>query len=306
MNALKILIFSLIISSSVNGQEYKLVDNNGSDLTGIKIKNGYLPILNSDQTWISIASSGFEPPSTFQYTFSDDSILLQTNYYFERIQSKNEDGSESFVNGHYREVDGKIYEKLEGSNNERIILDMSLIVGDSIYIDQGSFSSTLFVVRVDTITYNDSISRKRIELKCSQNPDDFGSKYWVEGIGELFSGINCVLDGGQDYINCVLGPDGERIYSQSTNGADCWVTTNVVDLPLTNLFVFPNPSRDKLNISGLSKQISNGIIYNSNGQIVSHFCTEQIDISTLPSGGYFIKLIDKGNRFYSTKFVKGH
>ena len=72
-------------------------------------KNEYLPIIKSEQTWFGISGGQNSPPFTFQFTYSRDSIFIGANNYFERIQSIFEDGSDPFIQGHYREIEGKIF-----------------------------------------------------------------------------------------------------------------------------------------------------------------------------------------------------
>lgn len=265
---------------------------------------GHLPVLNSQQTWISLASTGFEPPSSFQYTYSDDSILIDSHYYFERIQSNYEDNSDTYVEGYYREEEGKIYKKSEIEAEEALILDMGLIVGDTIHIDQPGFSSSHVVVAVDTLEYLDGMARKQIELKCAHFPEDFGSRFWIEGIGELYSGIFCVLDGGSDYIRCVLDADGERIYSNIAEDVNCWLTTRVDDFAATRIRVFPNPATDDITIDGLSDPLTWVSIYNTGGQLILNSIAGPIDVSSLPSGLYIIKLIDSNHNTLTSKFAK--
>ncbi|MDF1698982.1 MAG: T9SS type A sorting domain-containing protein, partial [Saprospiraceae bacterium] len=272
-------------------------------------KDGYLPILNSDQTWIKRSVDILTSSVPFQYTYSEDSVSQTSNYYFEQIQTYQEDGSSTFIEGYYREIDGMIYKKLEGNFNEQLVLDMSLLEGDTISIQQNleNDPQELVVVSVGTVEYLDGIPRKIIELTCIDGNDD-RIWVWVEGIGEIFSGEYCMdINGFEFFINCVLGPDGERIYSIVEEDDPCWHKSSSVGEEIgRNISVYPIPSANTITISGLPNQPITGSIYNASGQIVTNTISHQIDISTYSPGLYIVHIITKDNRMLSTKFVKGY
>lgn len=191
--------------------------------SGSKSINSYLSIINSEQVWIAQTATGFSFSDPFRYTYSADSVLVGGNYYFNRMQSGSEIGPFTFDMGYYREEGGRLYQ-LNGTE-DLLMVDMSMEVGDSIVIDNFTFDATLVAVAIDSIEYDDNVYRKRIELQCTEYPEDFGSRFWVEGIGELFSGAYCVFDGGESILNCVVNSDGEPIY-QREPGADCWLEIN--------------------------------------------------------------------------------
>lgn len=262
-----------------------------------------LPIVSSDQTWIE-QTTDFGPSESFQYFYSEDSILLDNAYYFERIQSNNQDGSEPYVEGYYREYNNRLYKK--DGDSERMIVNMNLILGDVIFIDQGYETAQLEVIAVDTIMYNDNILRKRIELNCYFNSDDYGSIFWVEGIGELSSGIYCVLDGGQSFVRCVLDENNERIYSIIGENESCWITTSTIEIPTNQLSVYPNPAKKLITISGLENKLDYGYIFNIDGDLSLNISNDIIDISGLVNGLYLIKAIDVKGNIYTAKIVKSN
>jgi len=70
--------------------------------------------------------------------------------------------------------------------------------------------------------------------------------------------------------------------------------------------VFPNPTRDFVNINGLGiKQI---IFYDINGRIVKNFITptiaNRVSVHNLPSGIYFIRILDVNNNITIKKLLK--
>ena len=67
--------------------------------------------------------------------------------------------------------------------------------------------------------------------------------------------------------------------------------------------MFPSPTRSMLNITG-EAQIYNVAIYNVSGQIlIDKQKVNQVNVSSLPSGVYFIK-VNQGSDQYTLKFLK--
>jgi hypothetical protein len=76
-------------------------------------------------------------------------------------------------------------------------------------------------------------------------------------------------------------------------------------IPSTD-YIFPNPTINIVNIRGNYNEQFTYDIYNSLGSIVSSGqCYNQVDVSKLPSGIYFLILTDKNCRkLATTKFLK--
>jgi hypothetical protein len=84
-----------------------------------------------------------------------------------------------------------------------------------------------------------------------------------------------------------------------------WLITSVLKNTKSNLIIFPNPSQNSLTVSWVLEKISSVEIYDLLGNLVK-IETEnfsKIDISTISSGNYFVKINSiKGkteNRFLS-------
>lgn len=249
----------------------------------------YLPIINSDQYWIW-QTNGFGPASYSRFTYSEDSVLVNSNYYFPTISSAVEDGSNpQITSNYYRESEGKLYRKLEGDFNEIMILDMSMVEGDT--LDQETLSGNkLVVAKVDTITYLDGVPRKRIEIQCEHNPQWFGSINWIEGIGILHIGEPCILDGGEATLTCVLNLDGEKIYSLGGQDSECWGPSSVSESAKVSVSVYPNPARSILHIE-IDEPIMQYQIFNVASQIVKTGTEDIVDLAEIPPGIYLIKII---------------
>jgi hypothetical protein len=118
------------------------------------------------------------------------------------------------------------------------------------------------------------------------------------------------------FYDMILQPDGKLIacgiYIAPNSGPQLMVarykfvaapnTTNIQDENLeTNMSVFPNPATDKLFINTGSLIEFSTSLYNSTGKIVyQNFNTQELDISTLPSGIYFLVIRNKNNELVKT------
>jgi uncharacterized delta-60 repeat protein len=118
------------------------------------------------------------------------------------------------------------------------------------------------------------------------------------------------------FYDMILQPDGKLIacgiYIAPNSGPQLMVarykfvaapnTTNIQDENLeTNMSVFPNPATDKLFINTGSLIEFSTSLYNSTGKLVyQNFNTQELDISTLPSGIYFLVIRNKNNELVKT------
>jgi len=75
---------------------------------------------------------------------------------------------------------------------------------------------------------------------------------------------------------------------------------------ISNFTIFPNPSSDIINISGITDEEFSIIIYNLQGQIVKSISSEtnQINVTSLTSGVYFIKIQTEDDKTVIKRFIK--
>lgn len=77
------------------------------------------------------------------------------------------------------------------------------------------------------------------------------------------------------------------------------------DIDISQLSIYPNPVSDKLFILGNINSVDSIELYNITGQLVTQFdvVTNQLDVSILEGGVYFIKL-NSNDRYKVFKFIK--
>lgn len=108
-------------------------------------------------------------------------------------------------------------------------------------------------------------------------------------------------------ISAEATADGRMIFG--TREASAWVSfanssVSVNDLAIQNALVYPNPAEDNIRIKGDEFKKSEAIIYNALGVSVLKFSdTTDMDVSSLKSGVYFIKLQNESG-VVKLQFVK--
>jgi len=221
-------------------------------------------------------------------------------------------------------LDGKVYFKyLYGNRKYEDILmyDFSLNEGDlhSIYNPNSPIKDSLGTYRVDKV---DSILtekgyRKRLSLlKQDTSLGEFLSTVWVEGVGGL-SFINTPAVGpelfGFGELSCFVVNDTDYVYKSEF--AKLQGKCNINNLKteqeehLTKekaIVVFPNPSSSIIHVSSDNVRIKKLTIMDLNGsiQLVEMNSSNDIDVSILPEGVYFIELLTEANEFIAIKFMK--
>ncbi len=88
---------------------------------------------------------------------------------------------------------------------------------------------------------------------------------------------------------------------------DCEVTLDTtINYSLSNFSIYPNPTSDIISLTGVPSNIASVTIYNIQGQIVKAEGLENktINVSTLISGMYFLKIQTNDGRNSTQKFIK--
>lgn len=215
-------------------------------------------------------------------------------------------------------------------NNERLLLDFKVNVGDTVLLDayywdlnpQGTDS----IFMVDSITeitlYNDDV-RDVLHLSNHKTPMTV-TQTLIEGVGSIYNPFGPATDlvnkkqsGNRDfccpdYLLC-LTIDDEHVYVLN-NESDCmklevWSSIYSYDQN-TIVEIYPNPAKDRLNIRLKENPSSNYeiILYNNLGKKVNHNLIEEnqsqktINIEGVKSGIYYL-ILKYENRIYSSKFI---
>ncbi len=186
-------------------------------------------------------------------------------------------------------------------NEETLLYDFNLMVGDSFLIDNGGgWTCSIPVIEVDSVTLNNGERRKRIIFSYQAFGDMEDEVYWVEGIGSQFgllyhTDAYCQNPDFGQWLRCYF-EDGQRQFGQVPDG-ECFYEfiTNTDDLDTqTSFSIYPNPASEQLTITLPGSQRRNWELLNYHGQRIRqgevNNTGDQISVVALPSGIYFLKI----------------
>ena len=220
---------------------------------------------------------------------------------------------------------GKIYSYLPQFNEEILVCDFSLIVGDTFYLPK--IKSDYYDKYCDGYMVVDSLSdldgRKviyfgNIFVDCgswnenypSINPDKF---YFREGIGSVFGPIDyqyCNGGMGLKKLLCVH-QDENLVYirnPESSYQCDYKFADGIDEHSKNELNVYPNPVTDQLTIKNDEFKITHIQIIDIMGRVVKNIVLKNeskiiVNMSALHSGLYLIKANMNGS-IVTEKIVK--
>lgn len=151
--------------------------------------------------------------------------------------------------GALREDSTKVYFKPWYQNEEELLFDFSLDIGDTAYV---------FGLGLDPELNDDYIDAYVVVEVYYENIDGINRKvikfpldHWIEGIGSvvgIFRGFGPYFSGVYGLQECVY-VDGEMIYHNDFGDLNCdALSTNETGL---NISVYPNPAIDHFTIEGI-------------------------------------------------------
>jgi Secretion system C-terminal sorting domain len=290
--------FETLICFSTNGQ----VVYQNENFFDCSISNN-IKFVSEDNQWIH---KYYDGQNTYSYKskfdFADKTVFDGKTYY--ALKSSNMELGTVYNNflGYYREENGRVY--IYDNGKERIKYDFNLVEGDTFayeYAVNQWLEYRVKEVKTKTFYGNFPFTSKVITLQCL----DFETYTfdWVQGAGELETGIQCAFDGINTYLSCFFQ---NNVLVLKTNPLeDCW-TVNTDEPGLSSWEIYPNPAYDKLVVNS-NVSVENVEIYTLQG--TRHNASKYndgIDISALPVGIYTVKILFGNGYIGVKKFIKAH
>lgn len=188
------------------------------------------------------------------------------------------------------------------------LYDFKLKVGDRFQLPD-SFGMAV-VVNVDEFVFNDGGIRKRITLQheLSENQALYGDLIWVEGIGALnapFFYYDDWKNKSKSFVTCYFDRGLKKYHH--VQSLDCRVSSIDNATHTTKIFLYPNPSSGIIYLVNPSNNdLSHVEIYDITGKYIGQKVIEnnQIDILSLQSGMYMVKIYDEKNLISNQKIIK--
>lgn len=267
----------------------------------------YQPLIgNSDQTWyvdvyglILVHTVETFGPTEVHGAFTYTSIL----------QASVSDPTSTYQVGLIREDVENQQVFIYANDQEYLLYDFDVQVNDIINVFSVGYETPITITNIETVVIN-GISREKISFS-----DDWYTGYYIEGIGSDRGILDYNTAGIADYspqLTCYY-ENNTLIYDNPDVASTCGLTISVDEKELLSSFaVFPNPASDKLFIATdglLSGRVFLLQIIDMLGNIAFtqqfvSYSKNQIDISTLSTGSYIIRLSDQNGNAANKIFTK--
>ena len=276
----------------------------------------------------------FNTCRTEKYFFERDTIIQEKTYtkvYSRSCETETEEecicDRHCLYFGAVREdtIAEKIYFIQRDYTEEKLIADFDVKEGDKVTVQSAwAPGPPALVESVDSIEINGEY-RKRITFSDQGYPwSNYPPDVWVEGIGSIIYGLfypnpAALVDVYVPYFLCLHTDDGFVYQNPSYN--TCYYVTNcdpcvlhpspmncgvgISDTEMGSpLYIYPTLV-DKTLFVVKDEQAYLYRIYNTQGtNISSGLLVDNIDISKLSSGLYYIVFYDSNNKTYSQRFIK--
>ena len=283
-----------------------IIEDCGTGLVGFSGAEWYYEIQNLNG---SITYQHLEYAADTTVNHKDVQIIIRTNTLYDK------DGHSEVTREYIYEEDGLVYWWNGDLQEFTVLYDLGAQVGDSWVIKVGTETLTMHVDAVNYYHYGDQTFRL---LEVSDENDIFSGSI-VCGIGHLTSFFpERLMTRGKGYrvegMRCYWR-DGDLFFKYGEEDCDAiykeWHNGIGEDGPSAGsgiLTVYPNPTHSVLIVEtchGASLQTPTYRIINLMGQTLMTGTltaeTQQIDVTSLPEGMYFISVGDVTRKFIVNK-----
>ena len=223
----------------------------------------------------------------------------------------------------YQTSDNKIFAKLNGNDEHKMIYDFNALEGDTwdIPIQVDNVEDTLtYEINAVTIINDDGIERRvyNVSRTYKNNLAGFNlpSEILVEGIGDLYfitawQSQNCNGNLYHKHLSCYSDIQSSFIRIPEDTAAVCNdIISSINNVQISNLkdkenLIYPNPSTGVFTVKN-EYLIEEFEIFEINGKLIKRdkLKSNQIDISNQANGIYFVRLLTKDNTFIYRKIIK--
>lgn len=202
---------------------------------------------------------------------------------------------------YFREENIMVFYKYLG-HPEKLLYNFNLALGDTL---SDSFKGYYEVKKIDTITTDDGLQRKRLYLDKICKGEPYDKTTWIEGLGNVetyeYRDACLIIDPESAFI--CASHNGKVIYAVSY----CKTVGTSSDI-VEHVIIYPNPVTDFLTLDGEVGDIQKVQIYDANALLVETYkfnkISKSIDIGHLKPGLHLLSIITNQGKAHLIKFVK--
>ena len=288
----------------VDYNEGKLLERETPDCPCEYVSRVSPEFLDSTFVWTEAYADWFGNEWSFKYTVAAHPTIISDKSFYEILKATSEFSKDWSGTGNYIRYENKFVYISQFQNEERILYDFNLVVGDTFEI---WVNNELIVEKIDTTTLLNGEERTRWHVRCEDDVFIGYGTEWVEGIGNI-NGLlaheeMCFPDVDASRILCMYKNDTLIYDDPDVDG--CWrMLTSTSDPYGDHISLAPNPAQDYLIISGIDDEKFKVEIINPLGNVIYRGDESTIEISNVPAGFYFAKIHFQDKSVCTKKFIK--
>jgi len=202
----------------------------------------------------------------------------------------------------------------DGVQQEFLLYDYSLAVGDSLFGYMTSFFGDTFIVTNITTVLIKNIPQRKFSLQPVHlvgPPSPY--YYYIEGVGSgcgLVSPFDPFFETGSN-LSCVVDSSGVIYRDPDYNGSDCSFIEQVpgINFSKNDLAVYPQPFNKELNVRAMNIELTDVTVYDGKGRKIFYRAdghwngSMQIETSSWAAGMYLLE-VHSGNSVIERKIMR--
>lgn len=170
----------------------------------------------------------------------------------------------------------------------------------SVTIDADKNIIATFSLIQQTLTINATNGIVTTDVQPTNGTYDYGTVITLTATANSGFGFT----GWGDDVSGTTNPITITMDGNKTATANFSSTANVSDFDKESITIYPNPTQDIINIKSSNLDIDKIEIYNLLGKKILVKSNTSINISTLPTGIYFVKITSTNNTLITKKIIK--
>lgn len=287
----------------------------------VSLSQDYVPFPTDYSTWNTLFYGQYSATDiytiNYQYQLNGDTIIKGRSYkkmYY--LETDSENAQIAYIGGMREDSEKQIYffpasaslptisfHTFPNDTTEHLLYTFNgLEVGTILPINEGANQIT--VLGIDSVQIGNSY-RKRYEI---QNNSCLSTEFWIEGIGSTKEFLSAFTYEFEWTFYTLCFSNDNLYYINSPDEYDyCHYMVGVEFQEIDQVLIYPNPASDVIRVATTLPGIINVSVFNLKGQLIQRKnfnpTEDELDISQLEPGVYFVRLI-AGNKKYFSKLVK--